>query len=189
MSGNLQELLIQTGLELPSNWPRFVTYAMAAIFCAILGHSGDLAKNTRREVRQLWLWLSALYFLASGNALVQGDTLLVQWARDFARDHNAYDQRRFFQFVSLAALLLLASASWKRVQRSVPHSTQYALLMTGAGGTLLLHMLRFVSFHYTDLALNAAWLNLSVATWLECASLGLVAAGTGLELLRSHGHV
>ena len=62
-------------------------------------------------------------------------------------------------------------------------------MLAGAGGTLVLHLLRYVSFHYTDLALNAHWLGHSVASWVEAGSLGLVAVGSGMEMLRSHGHV
>jgi hypothetical protein len=53
--------------------------------------------------------------------------------------------------------------------------------------------LRYVSFHYTDLVLNAVWLNHSVASWMELASLGLVALATAvattLEMRRSYGPV
>jgi len=50
-------------------------------------------------------------------------------------------------------------------------------------------VLRHVSLHYTDLALNALLLGHSLGTWLELASLGLAGLATGLEILRSYGHV
>ena len=63
------------------------------------------------------------------------------------------------------------------------------LLLAGASGTLGVHLLRYVSFHYTDIALNAVWLDHSLGSWVELASLGLAATATGLELLSNHGPV
>ena len=193
MSANLQTLIVDIGLEDLGDWTRPLAYVLAAMLCAYLGSSESLAQRTPRSVRQLWLRLCPLYLLVAASALVQGDVLWVQWARAFAREHQAYDERRDFQLATLLALALLAAAVWKQHQRTRQHAAratdQSTLLFTGACGTLVLHLLRYVSYHYTDLALNAIWLNHSVATWLECASLGLAGAGTSVEIMRSYGHV
>jgi len=138
-------------------------------------------------MQQLWLRLSPMYLLLAASALFQGDVLWVHWARDFAHAHQVYQDRRLFQ---LASLLLLAAVGWKqwssrRSRASVPRT----LLMMGVCGTLLVVLLRYVSFHYTDMVIDALWLNQRVGTWLELSSLGLAGLGSGLEILRSYGHV
>jgi hypothetical protein len=135
------------------------------------------------------LLLSALYLLAACNALLHADTAWVLWARSVARAHDSYEQRRLFQSIMLLALLLLLAAGWKSLQRTLHTRSLQTFMVVGACGTLVLHILRYVSFHYTDLALNAMLLNHSVASWIEFSSLVLVATGSALELLRSKGHV
>lgn len=189
MNDNLQTFMADVGLEGLHNWQRTLAYVLAATVCAYLGSSERLAQRTQRRVQQLWLLLSVLYLLAAASAVLQGDLLWVQWARSFARAQHAYEGRRIFQFTGLLALLLLLAAGWKMLGLASCTLTPRTLLVTGACGTLVLHGLRYVSFHYTDLALNSVWLGQSLANWVECTALGLVAAGSTLEALRSHGHV
>ena len=187
MNAALQTLMADNGWEDFSDWPRPLAYGLAALLCAALGRSESLALRTPQGVLQLWLRLSPLYLLLAASALFQGDVLWVHWARDFAHAHQVYQDRRLFQ---LAALLLLAAVGWKqwRLRRSRA-SMPRTLLLLGVCGTLLVVLLRYVSFHYTDLVIDALWLNHHVGTWLELASLGLAGLGSGLEILRSYGHV
>jgi cytochrome bd-type quinol oxidase subunit 2 len=177
-------------------WPRPLAYGLAALLCAVLGSSASLAQRTPRSTRQLWRSLCPLYLLVAASTLVQGDVLWVQWARAFAREHHAYEDRRLFQVAVLLALAWLVASVWRWQQQqqrarqhAAPASIQRSLLIAGACGTLALTLLRYVSFHYTDLVLNAVWLNHSLANWVEVASLGLACVGSSGELLRSYGHV
>lgn len=189
MNDALHALMHAAGLQDLAGWARVLVYGLAALVCGYLGSSQRLAQRTQRQVQQLWLWLCALYLLAASSALVQGDGLWVRWVRTFAREQQAYGGRRLLQGAALLALVLLIAAGWKRHRQTAPSLSLRTLVLAGACGTLVLHALRYVSFHYTDLALNSLWLNHSLAHWLEGTSLGLVAAGSTLEWLRSYGHV
>jgi nitric oxide reductase large subunit len=171
-----------------------LAFGFAAWGCFLLGTSQGMAQRTPTRLRKLWLLLCPLYLLVAANSLVQGDVLWVQWARSFSRAHDVYEERRFFQLLALAALALLAAKVWqssqqRQRQHQAPASVLQRMLLTGAAGTLALLLLRFVSFHYTDLVLNAIWLHHSLASWVEGASLGLAGLATGLEILRSYGNV
>jgi hypothetical protein len=171
-----------------------LAFGLAALVCFLLGTSTGLAQRTPARLRKLWLLLCPLYLLVAANSLVQGDVLWVQWARSFFRAQHFYEERRLLQLLTLAVLLLLASKVWQLSQRlQLPHQTRtsvlHRMLLTGAAGTLALLLLRYVSFHYVDLVLNTFWLHHSVASWIEATSLGLVGLATGLEILRSYGHV
>ena len=171
-----------------------LAFCLAAWVCFLLGTSPGMAQRTPARLRKLWLLLCPLYLLVAANSLLQGDVLWVQWARSFSRAHQMYEERRFFQLLALAALALLAAKLWqssrpRQHQHQASVSVLQRMLLTGAAGTLALLLLRFVSFHYIDLVLNATWWHHSLASWAEAASLGLAGLATGIEILRSHGHV
>jgi hypothetical protein len=175
-------------------WPRFVVYELAAVVCAWQSASRNLVRHMHAHAQALWSGLCVLYLLVALSCLVQGDVLWVQWVRAFSRTHQLYEERRFFQVALLLALPLLAMAAWRQYWR-MPHpstacaSVPRGLLLTGATGTLVLYLLRYVSFHYTDRALNTLLFGHSVAIWVECAALGLTGLGAGLALLRGYQHV
>jgi cytochrome bd-type quinol oxidase subunit 2 len=189
VNASLQALQAEAAAGGLGDWPRLLLYLLAALVCAWLGSSASLAQRTPRRLQTLWLLLGALYLLAAASALLQGDVWWVHWAREQARAQQAYGERRWLQIAALLLLLLLLGAAWKRVRRAAGAGALRGLLLAGACATLGLHLLRYVSFHYTDLALNAVWLGHSLGSWAELAALALAGAGTGLELLRSHGHV
>jgi hypothetical protein len=194
MSEMLQTLANDSGWGNLAEWYKPPAFGLAALVCLLLGTSPGMAQRTPAHLRRLWLLLCPLYLLVAANSLVQGDVLWVQWARSVARAQQVYEERRIFQILALAVLALLASKVWQLSQRlQQPHQTRTSvlqrMLLTGVAGTLALLLLRFVSFHYIDLVLNTFWLHHSVASWVEAASLGLVGVATGLEILRSYGHV
>ncbi len=194
MNDSLQLFFAAESWDDLSDWPRPLAYGLAAMVCAVLSTSRNLTLRTSPRVHQLWLGLCPLYLLIAASALVRGDVLWVQWARKFFREQHLYEQRRLFQLAALLTLVLLAWAAWQQHLRTQScmacrASVLRNMILTGAGGTLSLYLLRYVSFHHTDLALNAILSGHSVASWVEYVSLGLVAMGTGLELLRSYGHV
>lgn len=188
MNDNLRSWLLEAGLGGESGL-RALAYGVAAMGCAMLGTARGLALRTPRALQRLWLPLCGMYLLLAASALVQGDVLWVGWMRDLAREQHAYEWRRLLQLGMLLAVLLLAVAGWKKLRLACDLLSLRTLLLAGVCGTLALHVLRYVSFHYSDLALNAVWLGHSVATWFECGCLALAGTGTGMELLRSHGHV
>ena len=194
MSEMLQTLVAGGGWGDLADGYKPLAFGLAALVCFLLGTSPSLAQRTPARLRQLWLLLCPLYLLVAANSLVQGDVLWVQWARSVARAQQVYEERRFFQLLALVVLAVLASKIWQLSQRlQRPHQTRtsvlHRMLLAGAAGTLALLLLRYVSFHYVDLVLNTFWLHHSVASWVEAASLGLVGVATGLEILRSYGHV
>jgi hypothetical protein len=194
MSEMLHALGMDEGWGNPSDYYKPLVYALAALVCFLLGTSPGLAQRTPARLRQLWLLLCPLYLLVAANALVQGDVLWVQWARTFARANHVYEERRVVQLAALLVLLVLASKAWPQLQRTQHRAPSrapvlHSLLRTAGTGTLALLLLRYVSFHYTDLALNALWLNHSLASWVEGTCLAMAGAATGLEILRSYGHV
>lgn len=186
MNDALQALMTQAGADITCDWHRLWAYLLAALVCAYLGRSARLAQRT---LQMIWLQVGGLYLLAAASALLQGDVLWLRWARAYARAHRAYDERRPLQFAVLLALLLLLAAGWRWLQQANGYGLPQTLLLAGASGTLGVHLLRYVSFHYTDIALNAVWLDHSLGSWVELASLGLAATATGLELLSNHGPV
>lgn len=178
----------------PVDFAKPLAYCLAALVCVLLATSQSLALRTPMRLRRVWLMLCPLYLLAGANSLVQGDVLWVQWARNFARQQQFYEGRRAFQLLALLLLAVLATALWRVYQNRQPVrqasvSMLHRMLLIGASGTLGLLLLRFVSFHYIDLVLNAYWLHHSVSSWVEVTSLGLAGLATGLALLRSYGHV
>ncbi len=194
MNDMLQALLSDEGWgDLPGGYMP-LAYGLSALVCFLLGTASDQARRTPARLRQLWMLLCPLYLLAAANSLVHGDVLWVQWARTFARGQHVYEDRRIFQLATLAGLVLWASIGcrqyqWAQSQTPARTPLLHSMLLTGATGTLALLLLRYVSYHYTDLALNAIWLNHSVASWVEGACLALAGVATGLEILRGNGHV
>jgi hypothetical protein len=185
----LQTFLPKGFMEIKSDDIRALVYVMSATVCGYLGTSESLARCTQTRVQQLWVQLCPLYLLAACNALMHLDSEWILWARAFAREQHAYELRRPLQSAVLVVLMLMFAAGWQSLRPDRSHFRLRTLLLVGAFGTLVLHLLRYVSFHYTDIALNHIWHSHSVASWIEFTSLGLVGAGTGLELLRSQGHV
>lgn len=186
MTDTLQALAAKAGRELPSDWARFLAYTLAALICTYLIFLPKSLQLTQRKLRMLWLQLGVMYFLAATSALFRGDELWLNWAREYASAHDAYDERRPLQFTVLLVLLFLLVVSWKLLKDAVGTGILRIVVLAGACGTLTLHLLNYVSFHYTDLVLNAIWMDHSIGTWVELASLGLVGTGTALELVRSY---
>ncbi len=190
MMDTLQALGGHAGWDHPGAWLRPLLYGLAAPACLCLGTSQRLALRTPAQLQPLWLGLSALYLLVAASCLVQGDQLWLQWARRFFRAHQWYDMRRIFQLGALLAMAWLAGAVWRqgqglRSQTAARASVLQSALLSSACGTLALYLLRYVSFHYIDSALNARLLQHSVGAWVEYGSLALAALATGLQLLRS----
>ncbi|WP_296509947.1 hypothetical protein [Rhodoferax sp.] len=186
MNDALQALLTHSGADLACDFRRLWAYLLAALVCAYIGRSARMAQRT---LQMIWLQVGGLYLLAAASALLQGDVLWLRWARAFARAHGAYGERRLLQFAVLLALLLLLAAGWRWLQQVNGHSLPQTLLLAGASGTLGVHLMRYVSFHYTDIAFNAVWLDHSLGSWMELASLGLVATATGLGLLSNQSPI
>jgi hypothetical protein len=194
MNDMLQNLLSDEVRAAMADGYKPLAYGLSALGCFVLGTSPNLALRTPLRLRQIWMLLCPLYLLVAANCLVQGDVLWVQWARSFARAQHLYEERRLFQLAALLGLVLWASKAWQQYQQvrlRLPARTPvlHGMLLTGAAGTLTLLLLRYVSFHYTDLALNAVWLNHSAASWMEGACLGLAILASGLAIRGSDGHV
>jgi hypothetical protein len=195
--GSLNAWGLEAGWGQQSEWLRPLFYATAALCCALLGTSRRLAPQTPAGLQKLWRHICPLYLLIAASCLVQADVLWVHWARDFSREHHLYGARRLFQVAALAALAWLAWLVWAARLKSQRGSRQAIsrasllrrMLLTGVFSTVTLYLLRYVSFHYTDMALNAIVFEHSLALWVEYASLGLFGLASGLELLRSYGHV
>ena len=157
-------------------------YCLAAAPLFYLGISSAAVHRIDTRVQQVWTLLSGLYLLIAANVLVSGDVLFIQWLRPIFKAQHWYEYRRLFQiaFLVTAGLGLafwLLSRPWQEIQASRKNCAR-ALLWSAVLGTSGVYFLRFVSFHYTDLVLNARWLNQSTATWAEIGFLGLAGLGT-----------
>lgn len=175
------------------DWPRALAYLFSGLVCAYLGSSKSLALRTNHLVRQTWKNLCPLYLLVAVSTLLHGDVTWVRWVRGFARSHELYDARRLLQLTVLLSTAFGCAVVWQRYQRGRLHtgarrSILHITMLAGAFGTLLLYFLRYVSLHHIDIALDAVWCGLSLATWWECASLSLFGVTTLFQLLRTYGH-
>lgn len=161
-------------------------YCLAAAPLFYLGISSSAVRRSDIRVQRVWMLLSGLYLLLAANALVSGDALFIQWLRPIFKAQHWYESRRLFQiaFLVTAGLGLafwLLSRPWQELQASREHCAR-ALLWSAVLGTSGVYFLRFVSFHYTDLVLNARWLNQSTATWAEIGFVGLAGLGTVIAM-------
>jgi hypothetical protein len=189
MNPQCQTLLTDVCLGPQRNLIAPLAYLVSAIVCGCLAISTNLVWLGKHRVPKLWLLLCALYLMAACNALLHVETEWVLWVRAVAREQNVYEFRRPIQATILLAFFLLISRGWRALHSSYDAMGLDSLILLGGCGTLVLHLLRYVSFHYTDSVLNFIWLNHSIASWIEFGSLGLVSAGTGLEILRRNGHI
>ena len=161
-------------------------YCLAAAPLFYLGTSSSTARRTDVRVQRVWILLSGLYLILAANALVQGDAMFIQWLRPIFKAHRWYEYRRLLQLAflttaGLALALWLLCRPWPEPEISREVCAR-ALLWSAVIGAFGLYVLRFVSFHYTDLVLNARWLNHSTASWAEVAFLGLAGLGTALAM-------
>jgi hypothetical protein len=194
MSSALSGLAVMQDLAPVDDWLRPVMYSIAAFGCFQLGVNVSLTRHASARLQQIWFLLCPLYLLVAASCLVHGDTLWVQWARAFAKNQQVYEFRRVVQLGMLLALvvglsLVLRRQRWKAPFRDESPDTLRSLMLAGAAGTVGLYILRYVSFHYTDLVLSANLVGHSVAFWVEFGSLGVVGLTSGLVILRGDSNV
>jgi hypothetical protein len=176
------------------DWLRPLVYSVAAAGCFQLGISASVTRYASARLQKIWFWLCPLYLLVAASCLLHGDTLWVQWARAFAKNQQVYEFRRFVQVGMLFALivglsLVLRRQRWKAPLRGERPDTLRRLMLAGAAGTVGLYILRYLSFHFTDLVLSANLLRHSVAFWVEFGSLGMVGLTSVLVILRGDANV
>jgi hypothetical protein len=157
-----QSLLVATG------------YALAGTLCwaSGLAHRGDGGNGGA------WFLAAGLLALIGANALARIDLLVIYLLREVAHAQGWYEHRRDWQFLVLGALaatgMLALGGLRTRLQAAWP---RYASAALGVGLLATIAVLRAVSFHATDLVLNAHVLGASFGRLLEFAGLGLTAAG------------
>lgn len=159
-------------------------YCLAALPLFLLGTSDAVMQYADIRVRNLLLLLSALYLLVAAIGFVQADVRFVLWVRRLLKMHRLYEYRRAFQVLFLTISVFLVARYLLREpgagQVVEPPRAVQLLLMTSAIGTGSVYLLKFVSFHYTDLVLNGVWMRHSIVTWIELACVGLVGLATGV---------
>jgi hypothetical protein len=170
-----------------------VAYFLAALPLFHLSTSRAVVHGIDACVRKIWFLLGGLYMFVAANALVQGDALFIHWLRQIFKENNWYEYRRVAQIVLLSTLIFGLGAWVFRKPGLGQEATQFSvartLLLASAAGTTGVYILKFISFHYTDILLNTLWLNHSTAIWIELAALGLAGLGTGVALKEGRGHV
>lgn len=190
-----QEILGSAATADWGGWLKPAVYFLAACLCVYLGNSQKFTQPASHLIQKTWMRLAPLYLLIAASTVLGGDVLWISWARAFSNAHHVYEFRHYFQFTLLLATVLIGSALLQRHRsglqhrKNTPADIAQTMVRAGACGTAILYLLRYVSFHYTDLALNAVWWDLRAGTWLELSSLGLFGLGALIELFRSYSHV
>ncbi len=168
-------------------------YCLAALPLFHLSTSRAVVQGIDACVRKILFLLSGLYLLVAVNVVVQGDVLFIHWLRQIFKENNWYEYRRVVQMAWLFTLIFGLGAWFFRRpgldQEAAQFSVARTLLLASAVGTTGVYILKFISFHYTDLLLNTLWLNHTTAIWIELAALGLAGLGTGVALKEGRGHV
>lgn len=160
-----------------TGWPQVLKgtgYALAGTLCGLRafecrGDGGDAGA---------WLLVAGLLALIGANAVLRVDLLAVSLLREVARTDGWYERRRTLQVVALATIAgvgLLALGA--RRARAHAVGSCCAIASLGAGILAGIAVLRAVSLHATDLALDARIAGIATGRALELAGLGLTAAG------------
>jgi hypothetical protein len=151
-----------------------IGYALAGTLC---GASG-LAARRGGDDGSAWFLAAGLLALIGANAVARIDLLAIYVLREVAHAQGWYEHRREGQFLALGALAAagLLALAWLRTRLQAMWS-RCASAVLGIGLLTGIAVLRAVSFHATDLALNASLFGVSTGRLLEFAGLGLTAAG------------
>lgn len=148
--------------------------AIAAALCWVNGRA------TRREGGNggAWFLSAGLLVLIGANELARVDLLMIHLLRGLAHAQGWYVRRREWQLLALGALVMtgLLALGWLRT-RLQAEWLRCANTVLGIGLLAGVAVLRAISLHGTDLALNVHLLGLSTGRWLELAGLCLTTVG------------
>jgi hypothetical protein len=148
-------------------------YALAAVLCVANG----MASRDDGDGGSAWFVTAALLAAIGANAVARIDLLVIYQLREVARAQGWYEHRRAWQLLALGALAVAAllalrgSRDWLRAAWSRCAAAVLGVaLLTGVA------LVRAVSYHATDRALDLHVLGVSTGRLLEFAGLGLTAA-------------
>ena len=160
-----------------TGWPSMLVaigYALAGALCWSNGRAAR--RDTGND--SAWFVAAGLLALIGANALARVDLLVIYLLRELANAQGWYEHRRDWQLLVLGALAatgLMALGGLRTRLQAV--WSRCASMVMGVSLLATVAALRAVSFHATDLALNAHVLGVSTGRLLEFAGLGLTAAG------------
>jgi hypothetical protein len=179
---NWQDTLADAGLQWQTllgtiGWHHLafaVAYAVAATLCCV---SAAVAERDGGS-GLAWHALAMLLVLLGINSMVRLDLFAVFALRAVARAQGWYAQRRAIQAGVLALVLLAAVVAIAALRtRLAPAWQRCEFVATGLGLLLVVAVLRAISLHYTDRALDTRVAGISLGRLVEFAGLGLTAAG------------
>lgn len=150
------------------------SHALAGmLFCA-----RALATGRNDSARTEWFVAAGVLALLGANALLRVDLLAISVLRTAARADGWYAQRRDWQLAALGALTAGgAFALWRVRARLRPAWSRRTAVVLGLGILTGTALLRAISHHATDLALDARLFNVAVGRLLD--AVGLILATTG----------
>ncbi|MFO1413332.1 MAG: hypothetical protein U1F10_05365 [Burkholderiales bacterium] len=151
-----------------------VGYAAAGTLCCV---SAAVAQRDGGH-GQAWYAAAVLLVLLGVNSMVRFDLLALFLVRTVARAQDWYGQRRGIQ-AGVLALVAVAAGAVLVAGRTHVRAFWQRCELVAAGLALLvtLAVVRAISLHYTDRALDTHVAGASVGRLLEFAGLGLTAAG------------
>lgn len=174
-------------------YPSTMSLAGAIIYLAVLAACLLAVGTSKRFHQQPWhgrYWaVIAVVFamLALGRVLALEDVVR-DALRDFFRSQDAYGSRRDFQrplaIAMVCVCVLLASAFFFRIARSVRGRRNVAVLVAGAStaGLIGLLMLRLISLHQVDAILYSGPVRLN---WLLDIGASVTVAGAAALYMRT----
>ena len=159
-------------------WLTVFVYLLAAWRCVV---RADASKKVGGNF-QLWLYLAGLLLFLAVNKQLDLQSWLTEIARDSAKAHSWYEQRRTVQmaFISLLGvgfvlalfgLRLFLANSWRHFK------------ITWFGVTLLcvFILMRAASFHHFDIVISTDILGLKINVLLELSAIALIILGTFID--------
>jgi hypothetical protein len=148
---------------------------------------GSIQRNLGRapSTWRFWWMLAAILLMLALNRYLAVQVPLGNHLRDLAVHHELYGHRRPIQALLLILFILIIIQIYigrPRLLKILPAEERLALW--GGTVTLLVAMLRVVSFHYSDTVIQLDLGGISAASLLELVGLGMIALA--LSGLREH---
>jgi hypothetical protein len=150
-------------------WDMFpVERGLSWVLLALLYALAIVLVLRRRSEGRVWLMVSLVLLALCLGRVLDLQALVTGTARCLVQQQGLYDLRRPFQAVAMLVVLLAAVLILPSLLRGF---ADHRLLVGGLGLLLLFILLRGLSFHPVDAALNREVANVPLARLIEGAAL------------------